>query len=49
MKHTKQNEFPNDFWNYNIHPILGYYWKRPKLSEQYTRQNKLEYNEDMQE
>jgi hypothetical protein len=34
MRKLKKNEsFPSDFWNYNINPLLGYYYKPVKTKK----------------
>ncbi len=27
-------DFPKDFWNYLVNPIVGYYIKQPPISKQ---------------
>ena len=43
---TNKKEMPHDFWNHNIHPILGYKWKRPTLNPTPPRSKKEYLPED---
>ena len=42
-KNDEHREFPDEWWNTDIHPILGYKWERLTLKPTPSR-SKLEYN-----
>ena len=42
-KNDERGEFPDEWWNTDIHPILGYVWKRLPIKPVPYR-SKLEYN-----
>lgn len=43
---TTKKEMPYDFWNHDIHPILGYKYIQPSLNPKPIKRDIYEYPEE---
>jgi hypothetical protein len=42
-KTIEEKKIPWDFWNHNIHPILGFVWQQPAInSHKQLNKNELD-------